>query len=452
MTKDLTQGSPFKLILMFALPTMIGMLFQQFYSLVDTMIVGNLLGPQALASVGSTASVQFVVLGFCMGICSGFAIPVAQRLGAGDHSRMRNYIWNGAYLAIGSAIVLAVVTGLLANQILTVMDTPSDIYEGAYAYIIVIFVGIPSCFLYNMPASIMRSLGDSKTPVYFLIMASILNIVLDIVLITQVGMGVAGAAVATVISQGLSGIACLVVLARKFPILKSSADEREFSVVSCQRLCAMGIPMGLQYSITGLGSIILQSAVNGLGSAVVSATTLGQKVCTLFYVPFDALGATMATYSGQNVGAMKLDRLGKGIRSASMIGFVYSIVAGIVLSLFAPQLCLLFLSGSETYIIDLATQLIRMTSIFLFPLALIMVTRFAMQGMGFGKFAIIAGVFEMVTRAIFGFVLVPSFGYLAVMLSSPAAWIMADVFLLPGVAWCIRNLRKQHGLPVGSCS
>ena len=302
MTKNLTVGSPMRLIVGFALPTLFGMLFQQFYNLVDTMIVGKLLGAQALAAVGSTGSINFFVIGFCMGVCNGFAIPVAQRMGANEPSKMRRYVANAAYLAILFALVLTVGTGLLCKDILTLMRTPADIFANANAYIFVIFMGIPATFLYNLLAGVIRSLGDSKTPVYFLALSSFLNIFLDFALILWFDAGVAGAAIATVVSQGISGVACLLYMRRAYPVLRMTREERKLDLHSCKVLCAMGIPMGLQYSVTAVGSIVLQSAVNTLGSLYVAAVAAGAKLFQLFACPFDAMGATMATYCGQNVG------------------------------------------------------------------------------------------------------------------------------------------------------
>ena len=210
MARDLTTGSPMRLIWSFALPTLFGMLFQQFYNMMDTMIVGQLLGASALASVGSTSSINFFVIGFCMGVCNGFAIPVAQRMGAGDYSQMRRCVANAGWLSALFAVVLTVFTGLFCRTILTVMRTPEDIFDGAYWYILIIFLGIPTTFLYNLLAAVIRALGDSKTPVYFLAISSVLNIALDLLLILYCHAGVAGAALATVISQGVSGLACLV--------------------------------------------------------------------------------------------------------------------------------------------------------------------------------------------------------------------------------------------------
>ena len=447
MTKDLTTGSPMRLITGFALPTLFGMLFQQLYNLVDTMIVGKLLGASALAAVGATGSVNFFVIGFCIGMCNGFAIPVAQRMGANEPSKMRRYVANAAYLSALFAVLLTVATGLLCRQILTLMLTPDDIFSGAYTYIFVIFMGIPATFLYNLLAGIIRSLGDSKTPVYFLAMSSVLNIVLDFLLILGFRGGVAGAAVATVASQGVSGIACLFYMMKKYPILRMTQEERRFDLHSCGVLCAMGLPMGLQYSVTAIGSIILQSSVNALGSLYVAAVAAGGKVYQLLACPFDAMGATMATYCGQNVGACKLDRLGRGVRACSLLGLGYSALAFCAMLQFAPQCTLLFLDSREAnaaFLLELGSQYIVIQSAFFFPLSLVNIVRFSIQGMGFSPFAILAGVLEMAARTVVGLFLVPMFGYTAACFASPAAWICADLFLIPACMGCIAKLRRLY--------
>ena len=447
MTRDLTNGSPIRLILQFAVPTLLGLLFQQLYNLVDTMIVGKLLGAQALAAVGSTGSINFFVIGFCTGVCSGFAIPVAQRVGAGDISKMRRYVANAAYLSAGFALVLTVATGLGCESILTLMHTPEDIFEGANAYIFVIFMGIPTTFLYNLLAGILRSLGDSRTPVYFLAMSSFLNIFLDFALILWFGAGVAGAAIATVMSQGISGLACLAYMVKKYPILHMDREERQLDLRSCKVLCAMGIPMGLQYSITAIGSIILQSSVNALGSIYVAAVAAGTKLYQLLACPFDAMGATMATYCGQNVGACRLDRLGRGIRDCAMLGLVYSGLALCAMLEFAAPCTMLFLNPGEPQLdllMELTSRYVVTSTAFFFPLALVNIVRFSIQGMGFSTFAILAGVLEMVARTGVGIGLVPALGYSAVCFASPAAWIAADLFLVPASMACIRRLRRTY--------
>lgn len=447
MTKDLTRGDPMGLIIGFALPTLFGMLFQQLYNLVDTMIVGKLLGSAALAAVGSTGAINFCIIGFCMGVCNGFAIPVAQRMGANEPDKMRRFVANAAYLSILFAAVITVVTGFACRSILTLMLTPEDIFENAYIYIFILFMGIPATFLYNLLAGIIRSLGDSKTPVYFLALSSILNIILDLALILWCNAGVAGAAIATVAAQGVSGVACLIYMAQKFPILRMSAQERKPDLHSCAVLCAMGIPMGLQYSITAIGSIVLQSAVNSLGSLYVAAVAAGTKMFHLLACPFDAMGATMATYCGQNVGACKLDRLGKGVRDCTLLGLGCSLLVLGAMLLFAPQCAMLFLDPGEAeaaLLVELTSRYTIIMTAFFFPLALVNILRFSIQGMGYSVFAILAGVLEMVARTGVGLWLVPRLGYTAACFASPAAWVCADLFLIPACVGCIARLRKRY--------
>ena len=346
--KDMTKGSPFTLILGFALPMLIGLLFQQFYSMVDTIIVGKYLGVKALAAVGSTGSLNFMIIGFCIGVCSGFAIPVAQRFGAGDYRGLRKYTANAAWLSLVFSIVMAVIVCVLCRPILEWMKTPEDIIDQAFGYIFVIFAGIPATYLYNMTAGIIRSLGDSKTPVYFLLLSSVLNIALDLFTIVVLKMGVAGAAYATVISQAVSGLLCLLYMKKHFEILKMEKDEKKIDRHLIGRLCGMGIPMGLQYSITAIGSVILQASVNTLGSMAVAAVAAGSKVTLFFCCPFDALGGTMATYAGQNVGAGKLDRIKAGLKSSSIIGCIYAVIAFLILVFFSDKIALLFMDAGET--------------------------------------------------------------------------------------------------------
>ena len=447
MTKDLTSGSPMRLILGFTLPTLFGLLFQQFYNLVDAMIVGKLLGAQALGAVGATGSINFFVIGFCLGVCSGFAIPVAQRMGAKDYPQMRRYVANAAYLSALIALVLTIVTGVFCRDILTAMQTPEDLFEGANAYIFIIFMGIPVVFLYNLLASIIRSLGDSRTPVYFLALSAGLNIVLDLMFILCFNAGVAGAALATVLSQAVSGVACLVYMVKKFPILRVTREERQLDWTACKGLCAMGLPMGLQYSITAVGSIVLQTSVNALGSIYVTAVATGGKVYQLLACPFDAMGAAMATYCGQNVGANQLDRLNQGVKSCSLLGLIYSVAAFGAMLLFAPQSAMLFLSSAEPQLellVGLTTQYIVILTAFFFPLALVNILRFSIQGMGFSTLAILAGVLEMIARTVVGHFFVPTVGYTAACFASPAAWICADLFLIPACLGCIAHLKRRN--------
>lgn len=441
-TKKLTEGSPIKLILGFSIPMLAGLVFQQMYNLVDTIIVGQTLGDSALAAVGSTGSINFLINGFCMGICSGFAIPVAQRFGAESYDSMRKFVGNAVVVSAIFAAVITVFVSIFCYQILAVMQTPSDIIDLAYAYISIIFFGIPVTFLYNLTAGVMRSLGDSKTPTYFLIVAALVNTVLDIVFILVFGMSVDGPAYATVISQFVAGFGCLVYMKRKFPILKLSKDDWKLGRHHCAVLIKMGIPFGLQYSITAIGSVVLQTAVNGLGTVAVASMTAGQKVSMFVVCPFDALGGTMATYAGQNVGAKNIPRVKKGTWTAQMLGSIYAVLIFIVLYFFGRTILRLF--TSTDVVIEQAMMFLLANSVTYILLAAVNIFRFSIQGMGFSTFAICSGVMEMIARMLVAFTLVPLIGYAGAIWASPVAWVFAVAFLIPGFYHCCNKLEKKY--------
>ena len=441
-TKDMTSGSTMKLILGFAVPLLMGMLFQQVYSLVDTIIVGRFLGVSALAAVGATGSINFLIVGFCQGICNGFALPVAQRFGAKDYDGLRKYVGNSAVLSIifGGAITL--ITVIACRPILELMQTPADIIDLSYHYIVVIFAGIPAIMLYNILSAYLRSLGDSITPVIFLVLSAGLNIGLDLLFIVTFHWGVFGAAFATVLSQAVSGILCLILIIKKFDLLHLKREDWKLDWGYSRYLLIMGLPMGLQYSITAIGSVILQASVNTLGSTAVASMTAGSRISMFVVCPFDALGSTMATFGGQNVGAGRLDRLGRGLRSAVILGAIYSALILVVLIFFGRNLILLFVSAKEAAVIAQAKQFLVTNAAFYLMLALVNIVRFLIQGMGFSGFAVFAGVFEMVARTLVGLVFVPIFGFIAACFASPLAWIFADCFLIPAFFHCRKKLQS----------
>lgn len=441
--KDLTVGSPMKLILGFAFPMFLGLLFQQFYSLVDTMIVGKYLGVDPFAGVGSTGSLNFIVIGFCMGLCSGFSVPISQSFGAKDFPLLRKMVTNSVWLCTFFSVVITTLMLLFCRPVLTWMNTPENIFEYAYIYIFIIFAGIPCTILYNMTAAILRALGDSKSPIIFLAISSAINIGLDLLLIIVFRMGVDGAALATVVSQGVSGVISIIYIKKKFDILAMEKGDWKLERHLAGKLTGVGIPMGLQYSITGIGSVILQTAVNGLGSIYVASMTAGSKINIFLACPFDALGQTMAPYAGQNIGARKLDRVGKGLRAACIIGFIVSGLMVIVVKLFGDQLTMLFLDEKDPVIMQNSTQFLIIVSAFYCLLTLVNTVRFTIQGMGFSSLAIIAGVMEMIARGIAGMLLVPAFGYLGACYSSPLAWLLADAFLIPAFFLCKRKVARQ---------
>ena len=449
-SKDLTVGSPTGLILGFSLPLLLGMLFQQVYSLMDTIIVGRFLSVSALAAVGSTGSICFLIIGFCQGVCAGFSLPIAQRFGAKDEKGLKKYVGNAGIVSVIIAIIMTALTVLLCGHILTWMNTPGDIYDLAYQYLIVIFAGIPATILYNLLSGYLRSLGNSVIPVIFLIIAAVLNIGLDLLFILVFNMGVFGAAFATVLSQGISGVLCIIYIAKKVPLLHVSRDDLELDSSYVRNLMVMGLPMGFQYSITAIGSVILQTAVNGLGSIAVASMTAASRISMFMMCPFDALGSTMATYSGQNVGAAKFERVKKGLISASVIGSIYSVLIFVALLFIANYLIYLFVSPSETEVVAQAHQFLLINAFFYIPLVLVNTVRFTIQGMGFSGFAMFAGVAEMIARSLIGLVFVPIFGFSAACFASPLAWILADAFLVPAFIHCLHKLRKAKSSQVTS--
>lgn len=441
--KDLTVGSPFKLIISFAIPMILGNLFQQLYNFVDTMIVGHFLGVEALAGVGATGCINFLILGFCMGVCAGFSIPIAQRFGAKDEVGLRKYFANSLYLSLAFSVVITVVVSLLCRSILVWMRTPEDVIEYSYVYILTIFIGIPVTFLYNILAGCIRSIGDSKTPLIFLIISTFINVGLDFLFIASFHWGIFGAAFATVLSQLISGIMCIAVILKRFPILHISREEWYADTHYMKVLCGMGLPMGLQYSITAIGSVILQSSVNLLGSVAVAATTAASKVNMLFICILDALGSAMATYGGQNLGAGRIDRIKQGVKAAAVLGISYSVFALILAKLIGRTLIGLFVDAPNPDMIDMASMHILITCASLTLLVFIDVLRFLIQGVGFPTFAILAGVFEMIARTVAGVFIIPKVGFIGACFASPFAWLLGDFFLFPAYFYVIKKLERM---------
>lgn len=440
-TKDLTEGKPMKLILGFALPMLFGLLFQQLYNMVDSIIVGKMLGVNALAAVGSTGSINFMILGFCIGSCNGFAIPIAQSFGAKDTNNLKKYITNSVWMASLFAILITTVVGLLTRKILIWMKTPDGILDDAYIYIFIIFMGIPATILYNMVSSILRSLGDSITPVIFLVCASLLNIILDFLFIRA--MGVAGAAAATITAQGIAGLVSLIYMIKKYKYLGFTGSDWHFSPKHSLKICGIGIPMGLQYSITAIGSIIMQTAVNNMGETIIAAVAVGTKISMFSSCPFEALGTTMATYGGQNAGAKRLDRIHTGLKDCIKLGIAYSLIALVFMLIFGKQLALLFVDQTETTLIQYIYQYLIGNTVFFILLSLVNIVRFMIQGLGYSTFAILAGVCEMFARGLVGAFLVPAFGYVFVTVANPIAWVAADLFLIPAYLYVTKRLHKR---------
>lgn len=442
-SKEMTAGSAFPLLFNFTLPLLLGNLLQQTYSLVDAAIVGKFLGINALASVGASTSVIFLILGFCNGCCCGFGIPVAQKFGARDYSTMRSYVSVSLQLAVGMSVVIALITSIYCSDILRMMSTPESIFEGAYAYLLVTFIGVPCTFFYNLLSSIIRALGDSKTPFWFLLLATVLNIVLDLFFILVLHWGVMGAAVATVFSQGISALLCYIYMLRKFDILRSTPKERKFQWKLARMLLTIGVPMGLQFSITAIGSIMLQSANNALGTACVAAFTSAMRIKMFFLCPLESLGIAMATYSGQNYGAGKPERIWLGIKASGLMMIVYVAITFVILMVGARYLALIFIDPSEVEILNHTELFLHVACSFFPALGLLCILRYTIQGVGYTNLAMFSGVSEMVARILISLYAVPAFGFLAVCFGDSMAWIAADLFLVPAFIYVYRRLKKQ---------
>lgn len=450
MAKNMTEGDSLKLIMQFATPLLVGNLLQQTYNLADAAIVGKFLGGKALAAVGASSSVQFLVLGFCIGICCGFAIPVAQCFGAGERSRMRKYMYLGILLTVIIGAALTLTCASLCPQILHMLKTPDNIYRNAYLYLLIIFCGIPCSLLYNFLSGILRAVGDSTTPFIFLAISTFFNIGLDCLCIIVFHWGCAGAAIATITAQGVSGVLCLIYIRKKYEMLRIQRDERRIEWGMIGNLLGMGIPMGLQYSITAIGSMVMQSANNGLGDVYISGFTAGMRIKQFAMCPFDALATAVSTYASQNYGAGKFERIKKGIRQGIAMGVGYGIVIGIVLIVGGRFLSLMFLSASEAEALDAAGNYLRCLGFFFWALGILNVSRMTTQGLGFSGRAIFSGVVEMFARILVSVFLVPVWGFTAICFADQTAWISACLYIIPTCFYCVQRVKIKQGTELAS--
>ena len=426
LQKDMTSGSPAKIILDFTLPIFIGNVFQQFYNMADTVIVGKFVGTKALAAVGSTGTIMFLIIGFVLGMTAGFTVLTAQRFGAG-----------------GMSVILTVVSMVFMKPLLEFMHTPADIFEDAYAYIMIICAGIFAQMLYNLMASVLRALGNSKIPLYFLIMAALLNIVLDLVFIIAFGLGAAGAAYATVTAQGVSGILCLVYIVKKVPVLHLEREDWKPKGHLLKIQLAVGFPMALQYSITAIGTMMVQTSLNLLGSIQVAAFTAASKIEQIVTQAYIALGTTMATYCAQNIGAGNIPRIRKGFKVATIMGCVYSVIVAAVIMTVGKYMTYLFLSGDVADIMKSVDIYLKCVGIFFIPLTVVNLYRNGIQGMGFGLLPMMAGVAELVGRGVVAVIASRQKSFVGVCLASPAAWVLAGALLLVMYYYVIKKCEKK---------
>lgn len=442
--RDMTKGNPMKLILFFSIPLLIGNIFQQLYSMVDTIIVGRFIDSDALAAVGTTGPLSFLIIGFIIGITGGFAVIVAQRFGAKDEKGLRKAVAMSIILCTIITIVVTALSVICTRPLLEMINTPDNIIEDSYNYIVVIFWGIGATMLYNMIACILRALGDSKTPLYFLIISSILNIVLDLVFIINLDMGVAGAAWATVISQGISGVLCFFYTKKTFPILRLKKEDFKFDKVLAMKHLSIGLPMAFQFSITAIGTIVLQGALNLFGSTKIAAFTAANKVEQLVMQPAQTFGVTMANYTGQNLGANRIDRIKKGVTQCTILTMIFCAIAIFVMNVFGEALCNMFLSESNAEIIDAAMMYLRICSYFFAFVSVIFLYRNVLQGMGRSFMPLMAGVFELVMRSLVAFTLPGVMGYMGICFAGPFAWIGASVPLAITYFMVIHKMMKEY--------
>lgn len=447
-SREMTSGRALPLIFSFAMPVLLANLLQQTYSLIDAAIVGKFLGIGAFSAVGASTSVIFLIIGFCNGCCAGFGIPVAQKFGARDYSTMRRYVAISLQLAAVMSMIIAVVTAIYCKDILRIMQTPEDIYTDAYLYLLVTFIGVPCTFFYNLLSSIIRALGDSKTPFWFLFLSTVLNIILDLVCILVFKWGVAGAAIATLLSQGISAVLCFIYMYRRFEILQSTRDERKFNSRLAGNLLWIGVPMGLQFSITAIGSIMLQSANNALGAASVAAFASAIRIKSFFMCPFESLGIAMATYTGQNYGAGKPKRIWQGIKASGLMMIIYAAFAFSVLMLASEKLTLMFVDPSETEVISKAVLYMHVSCSFFPILGILCILRYTIQGAGFTNLAMLSGVSEMIARTLVSIYAVPAYGFTAVSFGDATAWVAADLFLIPAFIYVYKKIQKIKSVTV----
>ena len=443
-TTDLTVGKPLFQILRFALPLVLGTLFQQLYSFADTVIVGRCLGTDALGAVGTTYSLNFLILGFVQGACVGFGIPVAETFGAKDQGGLRKYLFNGALLCVVLSVVFTLFTTLMAGPLLQLIHTPEELYADAVLYIRIIFLGIPATVLYNYASSVLRAMGDSQHPFYFLLAASVLNIGLDYLLIVSMGMGVDGAAIATVLSQLLSGGLCAFWFFTRTAKQEELTFRGQSSLLSaghCKRLAYIGFPMGFEYSVSAIGAVIMQDAINLLGSTAVAAQTAGEKIRQMFTLPMESVGMAMATYVGQNHGARRTDRIQQGIKDGCTIQLTYCVAAWVVIFFVKPYAVGLVLGDADPAVTAGAIQYLAiMSTLFCFH-GLLMIFRNTLQGLGYSVQAIISGVGELIGRSLGGLLAVKTgLGYVGICLSNPFAWGLAMLYCM----FMVRRVLKRE--------
>ena len=443
-TLDMTTGNPLSLLIKFSIPLVLGSIFQQLYSFVDTAIVGRCISVDALSAVGVTGALNFLVLGLTMGCAMGFGIPISQSVGADNKADISRFFWNGLYLCIGIGLVISISVSIFVEPLLVMMNTPPELLGMAVDYLRIIFIGQITTVLYNYFAAVLRAFGDSQRPFYFLLISSVLNIILDFVFILVFPMGVAGAALATIISQGISVVLCVWWLFGKMNVIhKADKNDESWTKLSGEHIktsCIIGIPLGLEYSVTSIGNVILQSSINSMGTVVAAAQICGERIRAIATMPMENVGMAIATYVGQNYGAKRMDRIREGVKAGMIINVVYCAAAWVVLFVLKKPLVYLLL-GEVTSIeaIKSIEYLTVITTLFVFHGSL-MVFRNTVQGMGYSASALAASVMEIIGRSGAGILAVSFNSFFIICVSSPAAWILA---MLMCIALYTYYMRKE---------
>lgn len=438
--KDLTVGRPMKVIWFFAVPMILGQVFQQLYSFTDSAIVGNFVSPQALAAVGATSVISDTMIGFINSGTMGLAIPVAKYYGAKDYSGMRKCICASAIITLITSICITALGLVFLRPLLRLLDTPSNIMDMSEDYAFIIIAGIIFCSLYNLCANILRAVGDSKTPLIFLGIAVVLNIVLDLWFIRSFGMGVKGAAIATDIAQAVSGILCLTYILVKAKHLLPQKGEYRVDKADLSDLIQSALAMGFMSCIVNIGTVILQKSINGLGTDIVTAHTAARKVFSILSFMLYIVGNALTTFVSQNMGAGKYERVSKGIRSAIYINMILTTIIVIFGWLCGPSLIRLVAGTSSAAIIDPAVRYIRISVTCFYVLGPLFVLRCAMQGMGRKIVPVLSSSIEMVGKIVAVIILAPRLGYLGVTITEPITWACCTLMLT--VIYLITPVKK----------
>lgn len=430
--RDLTQGGILKTILLFTFPILIANLFQQFYTIVDTVIVGNVLGIRELAAMGATSSLSFLVVGFVTGMTNGFSIVVARDYGSGDRSAMKKSIAGTLLLGCLVAVLMTVVSLLLLDPILRLIQTPADIFDDAKGYIEVIFAGMLVTMLYNVAASVLRAVGDSRTPLYFLVVAALLNIVLDLVFLKNLGFGVEGAAYATILSQGVSVVLSYGYIFWKCQNIIPAGGDFRLGKERTKELLAQGFSMGLQSAFVAVGSVAIQSAVNGLDTVVVAAHTAARKLDEMMMIPMITLGTASATFAGQNIGAGRVDRVRKGFAQCMLVCVAWSVLSVVGVLFFADEAVGLLVNHSDPAageVIAIASRYLQFNFLFFFALGAVFLYRDILQGMGSSLAPVASSFIELFVKIITVLFLTPHIGYNGVIVCEPIAWVLCTILL-----------------------